>query len=97
MSITKEDTFYIDSLIDHVESLKKAIKMNTDVIRQDVGTDLSEDKYVNVIKSRRMASDDNLYYYEEIKRIEEIINGKNSTTPKVIEGEDNPIGRYKKK
>lgn len=97
MSVIKEDTFYKDSLIEHVESLKKAIEMNTEVIRQDVDTNLPEDKYVNVIKSRRMASDDNLYYYEEIKRIEELINGKDSTTAEDEESKVNPIGRHKKK
>ena len=97
MSIT-EDTFYKDSLIVHIESLKTAIKMNTDVIIQSVEADLSEDKYVNVIKARRMASDDNLYYYEEIKRIEAIVNKKEDAKDgDPEEGIDNPIGRHRKR
>jgi len=98
MSVITEDTFYKDSLIVHIESLKTAIKMNTDVIIQPVEADLSEDKYVNVIKARRMASDDNLYYYEEIKRIEAIINDTDTSEKGDLEeGKDNPIGRHRKR
>ena len=67
--IVEAEKEYRTYLENHISDLKNAIKKNREVIVQDVEEGLSEDKFMNVVKARRVASDDNLHYFEEIKRM----------------------------
>ena len=66
MSIEKTaSNYYKENIPDLIEDLKIAVQNNRKVITQDVTGDLSEDKYVNVLKSRRMAADDTIHFLKE--------------------------------
>ena len=54
--------------------------------RRRVTTELSEDRYLNVLKARRMAAEDSIYFMKEIDRLEGELNGTNDEG----EGNDKP-------
>lgn len=56
-------------LPDLVETLKSQVKKNMDIINREVENDLPSDKYVNVLKGRRLAVE---YSVEAMKRIDKI-------------------------
>jgi len=91
-------SFYEQNLKNHISDLKNAIKENRKVIVQEVENEhLSEDKYVNVIKARRMASEDNMYYYKEIDRLERELNGENEKQEELPKEGATPVNRRSKK
>lgn len=76
MSEEREQSYYKENLPDLISDLKTAVQNNRKVITQDVTGDLSEDKYVNVLKSRRMAADDTIHFLKEIDRLEAELKNK---------------------
>jgi S-adenosylmethionine:tRNA-ribosyltransferase-isomerase (queuine synthetase) len=75
MSEEIRQSYYRDNLPDLINDLKEAVQNNRKVITQKVTGDLTEDKYVNVLKSRRMAADDTIHFLKEIDRLEAELNG----------------------
>ena len=78
MSEEVRQSYYRENLPDLISDLKEAVKNNRKVITQKVTADLTEDKYVNVLKSRRMAADDTIHFLKEIDRLEDELNGRES-------------------
>lgn len=75
----KKDSYYIENIPDLIEDLKVAVQNNRDVIKQNVTTDLSEDKYINVLKARRMAAEDSIFFLKEIDRLQKELNPDTET------------------
>lgn len=72
----EKETYYRQNLPDLISDLKIAVNNNRSVITQSVTTDLSEDKYLNVLKARRMAAEDTIYFLKEIDKLEDELSGK---------------------
>ena len=70
MSEEVKQSYYRENLPDLISDLKAAVQNNRKVIVQDVTGDLTEDKYVNVLKSRRMAADDTIHFLKKIDQLE---------------------------
>lgn len=70
-----QDSYYRDNIPDLISDLKIAVQNNRQVITQEVKSDIGEDKYVNVLKSRRMAADDTIHFLKEIDRLERELMG----------------------
>jgi len=89
-------SYYKDNVPDLISDLKIAVQNNRKVITQSVTGDLSEDKYVNVLKSRRMAADDTIHFLKEIDRLENELNEvtEEAKTTKKIQ---NPSKQFAKK
>lgn len=68
-------SYYKDNLPHLIADLKVAVENNREVIKQPVKGDLSEDRYVNVLKSRRMAAEDTIYFLRQIDILEAELNG----------------------
>jgi S-adenosylmethionine:tRNA-ribosyltransferase-isomerase (queuine synthetase) len=93
----KKSSYYEENVPDLISDLKTAVTNNRKVITQDVTGELGEDKYVNVLKSRRMAADDTIHFLKEIDRLQNEINGvsvdENIKEKKSI----NPVSKFSKK
>ena len=91
--------YYRENIPDLISDLKIAVKNNRKVITQDVTGDLSEDKYVNVLKSRRMAADDTIHFLKEIDRLENELNGVDpiEAQEEIKKVSINPTKKYAKK
>lgn len=83
-----ESNYYKKNIPDLIADLKIAVQNNRKVITQDVTADLSEDKYVNVLKSRRMAADDTIHFLKEIDRLENELNEVEESATKT---KDKPV------
>ncbi len=68
-------SYYRENLPDLIADLKVAVENNREVIKQAVTGDLSEDRYVNVLKARRMAAEDTIYFLRQIDILEAELNG----------------------
>lgn len=73
----KYNSYYRENLPTVIDKLKKAVERNLKIIDQKVGSTLSEDRLVNVLKARRMAAEDTIYFMKEIDRLEGEIHGNN--------------------
>lgn len=71
----EKSTYYKDTLPKLVEKYKIAVDQCLDVIKRELPNDITEDKFVNILKSKRMASEDAKYYAKEIDLLENEING----------------------
>jgi hypothetical protein len=76
MSEDVKISYYRENLPDLISDLKTAVQNNRKVITQAVTGDLSEDKYVNVLKSRRMAAEDTIFFLKEIDKLEDELAGR---------------------
>ena len=98
MSIEKTaSNYYKENIPDLIEDLKIAVQNNRKVITQDVTGDLSEDKYVNVLKSRRMAADDTIHFLKEIDRLENELNEVQVIEKEKAKTMTNPSKQFSKK
>lgn len=79
MSNILKESYYRKNLPELISDLKIAVNNNRKVITQNVEGDLSEDKYVNVLKARRMAAEDTIFFLKEIDRLEDELENKEPT------------------
>lgn len=70
----KKSTYYKDSIPALIEKYKIVIKQCLDIISQSIDENITDDKLHNVLKSKRMASEDYKYYAKEIETLENEIN-----------------------
>lgn len=69
--MSEEKTYYEQRLPDLIKSLKSQVQKNMDVINREVESDLSSDKYFNVLKGRRMAAEYTKSTLVEIDKLEQ--------------------------
>lgn len=91
-----ESKYYKENIPHLIADLKVAVQNNRKVIVQDVTEDLSEDRYVNVLKSRRMAADDTIHFLKEIDRLENELNEIEPTAVKTTESKS-PTQKFARK
>ncbi|AGO47506.1 hypothetical protein Phi19:3_gp102 [Cellulophaga phage phi19:3] len=98
MSTEKElSKYYKENIPDLILDLKVAVRNNRSVITQSVDSDLSEDKYVNVLKARRMAADDTIHFLKEIDRLENELNEVEEVGVSTKKKITNPAKKYASK
>ena len=75
----KKESYYKENVELVIDKLKSAFKKTLAVIDKDIDDELSDDKYLNVLKARRQASEDATWM---LRKIDELENEKNGTIPK---------------
>lgn len=71
----KEKTYYEEKRDELIEKLKKAVDQCFKVIEDPIDDKISDDKLHNVLKGKRMASEDSEHYLGQIKKYENEKNG----------------------
>ena len=71
----EKSTYYADNLPNLIEKLKTSVNQTLDVIDREIDEDLSGDKYVNVLKAKRQASEDVIWTLKRIDELENEVNG----------------------
>lgn len=71
----KKSSYYTDNLPKVIERLKNYVEKTLDIIDKDIDDELSDDKYLNVLKARRQASEDAVWALKRIDELENELNG----------------------
>jgi hypothetical protein len=71
MESNQKQSYYKENLPNLIDRLKNSVEKTLDIIDKDIADDLSDDKYLNVLKARRQASEDVIW---TLKRIDELEN-----------------------
>jgi hypothetical protein len=91
----EESKYYKETLPKLVEKYKIAVDQCLEVIERELPNDITEDKFLNVLKSKRMASEDAKFYAKEIDALENEINGV--TVEETETTTTNTVKKYSKK
>jgi len=91
-----EITYYKEILPVLIDKYKVVINQCLDIIEQKIDSSISDDKLHNVLKSKRMASEDVKYYAQQIDVLENEINGVSDLSLQKTE-EVSPLKRFTKK
>ncbi|QRE03505.1 hypothetical protein [Flavobacterium psychrophilum] len=94
--MTEKQSYYKENLLLLIKRLKATVTKTLEVVDKDIDDELSDDKYLNVLKARRQASEDVMWY---LKRIDELENELNGTEESITEKSviENPSKRFSKK
>ena len=71
----KASGYYGETKIKLIDSYKKLVEQCIKIMDMEIPDDLSEDKLHNVLKGKRMASEDAKFYAKEIELLENEQNG----------------------
>lgn len=82
-------SYYEETKVKLIEKYKLLVDQCFEIMERDVSDDISEDKLYNVLKSKRMASEDAKFYAKEIESLENEAKGIETT-------DDKPKNRLKK-
>lgn len=94
----EEKAYYKENLTLLIDKLKSAVTKTLEVVDKDIDDELSDDKYLNVLKARRQASEDVIWYLKRIDELENELYGvEESIVETTIVKTDNPAKRYSKK
>lgn len=63
-------TYYEQRLPDLIKRMKSQVQKNFDIIDREVESDLGSDKYLNVLKGRRIAAENSLDTMKQIDKLE---------------------------
>lgn len=88
-------TYYKENLPLLIEELKKAVKQALEVIGRGIDEDLTGDKYVNVLRAKRQASEDVIWNLKKIDELENEVNGVEEVIEEVVSS--NPAKRFAQK
>jgi len=69
-------SYYKEQIPEIIERLKTAIEQCKDVISQSIDVELADDKLHAVLKGKRMATDDAMFYAKQIDVLEAELSGK---------------------
>jgi hypothetical protein len=78
----KVESYYNEKVDLVINKLKSAFEKTLDVIDKSIDEDLADDKYLNVLKARRQASEDATWM---LRKIDELENEKNGTVAEETE------------
>jgi len=67
--MSQEQTYYQQRLPDLISSLKSKVTKNMDVINREVEHDLGSDKYLNVLKGKRMAVESSIATMKQVEKL----------------------------
>ena len=94
----EEKSYYKENLTLLIDKLKSAVTKTLEVVDKDIDDELSDDKYLNVLKARRQASEDVIWYLKRIDELENELYGvEESIVETTVVKTDNPAKRYSKK
>jgi hypothetical protein len=65
-----------------IEKLRSAIDQCLSIIGEDIAEDIKDDKLHNVLKGKKMATEDVSYYLDKLQLLEEDINGVSEESKK---------------
>jgi hypothetical protein len=85
---TQVSDYYAEKRIELIEKLKLAVDQCLTIVGENIDEDITDDKLHNVLKGKKMASEDTEYYMQQIKKYENEING-------VVEEEKTDSGKPK--
>lgn len=88
----KVSDYYSEKREEFIEKLKLAVDQCLTIIGESIDNEISDDKLYNVLKGKKMASEDAEHYIGQIKRFEDEINGVDSSEEKKKE----PVNMAKK-
>lgn len=71
----KVSGYYGETKIKLIDSYKKLVEQCIKIMDMEIPDELSEDKLHNVLKGKRMASEDAKFYAKEIEQLENEQNG----------------------
>lgn len=71
----KASKYYEKTKVELVESYKNLVRQCIEIMNKEIPEELSEDKLHNVLKGKRMASEDAKFYAKEIEQLENEQNG----------------------
>jgi len=89
-------TYYKEILPVLVDKYKVVIGQCLAIIEQKIDSSISDDKLHNVLRSKRMASEDVKYYARQIDILESEINGVVGDQGQYVEGVS-PLKKFTKK
>jgi hypothetical protein len=85
---TDKPTYYKENLPMLIQKLKTSVSQTLSVIDREIDEDLTGDKFVNVLKAKRQASEDVIWTLKrideleiELSGVEEVVVEKISTNP----------------
>lgn len=90
----EKSNFYKKTLPELINKYKIVIRQCLDIIEKPIDEDLSDDKLHNVLKAKRMASEDVKFYAKEIEKLENEIKGIDED---VIQDPKNVLKKFTKK
>lgn len=73
--MSEKSTYYDEMIPKLIEKYKIAVDQCLEIISEEPGSDISDDKMHNVLKSKRMAGEDAKHYAKEIDDLQNEING----------------------
>ncbi len=76
-----------------ISKIEKAISQCLEIIELKIAEDLSDDKLHNVLKAKRMASEDIEFYCNKIDSLQKILDGTNEEEEEV-KNALNPAKKY---
>lgn len=72
--MTKQTSYRKQQLPNYIEDLKTIVEKNFEVMVKDVESDIADDKFYNVVKGRKMASEGAIYTLKKIDRLLKEVN-----------------------
>jgi hypothetical protein len=89
-------TYYEENVELLIGKLKTSVSQTLDVIDREFDEDLTGDKYVNVLKAKRQASEDVIWTLKRIQELEDELNGVEEVTEEKAVS-TNPAKKYSKR
>ena len=86
----KRSTYYEGIKSDLIDRYKILVEQCFDIMEKDIDDKITDDKLHNVLKAKRMASEDAKFYAKEIESLENESNGIDAVDP------DKPVNPLKK-
>ncbi|MEN9655108.1 MAG: Cellulophaga phage phi18:3 [Bacteroidota bacterium] len=84
-------SYYKEQIPEIIERLKIAIEQCKEVISQTIDVELADDKLHAVLKGKRMATEDAMFYAKQIDVLEAELSGKNTEETET----NNPVKRFR--
>lgn len=73
--MSQEESYYKQKLPDLIARLKNSVDKISDIIDDDIGGEITDDKLFNVLKAKRQASEDVIWTLKRIDELENDLNG----------------------
>lgn len=92
--MASKSTFYEEVKKELIEKYKTLVTQCFGIMEKDIDDSLADDKLHNVLKAKRMASEDAKYYAKEIEILE---NEANGIAEETTDTSANTLKKYTKK
>ena len=79
--MSEETTYFDDKIVELIDRLKSQVDKNMDVIDKEVESSIGEEKYINVLKGRRLAVS---YCLSTLNKIDDLLPEEESYRKKTL-------------